>query len=101
MVAAENGTFDAAVFLKNAGLGRRIVQLKPKDVFFAQGNPADSVFYLQTGRAKADGCFEEWQRGYHYSSLSRRFRWRRVDRRQCQVSEWPLQLPLRPVQPSR
>jgi CRP-like cAMP-binding protein len=52
MVAAENGSFDAAVFLKNAGLGRRIVQLKPKDVFFAQGSPADSVFYLQAGRAK-------------------------------------------------
>jgi CRP-like cAMP-binding protein len=52
MTSSDNGTFDAATFLKNAGLGRRIVQLKPKDVFFAQGNPADSVFYLQTGRAK-------------------------------------------------
>ncbi len=47
-----DSTFDAAEFLKNAGLGRRIVHLKPRDVFFAQGNPADSVFYLQTGRAK-------------------------------------------------
>jgi CRP/FNR family cyclic AMP-dependent transcriptional regulator len=44
--------FDAAAFLANAGLGRRIVQLKPKQVFFSQGNPADSVFYLQKGRAK-------------------------------------------------
>jgi len=52
MTGSENGTFDVAAFLKNAGLGRRIVQMKPKDVFFAQGNPADSVFYLQTGRAK-------------------------------------------------
>jgi len=52
MTGLENGTFDVAAFLKSAGLGRRIVQLKPKDVFFAQGNPADSVFYLQTGRAK-------------------------------------------------
>jgi CRP/FNR family cyclic AMP-dependent transcriptional regulator len=52
MAGSENGTFDVAAFLKSAGLGRRIVQLKPKDVFFAQGNPADSVFYLQTGRAK-------------------------------------------------
>jgi CRP/FNR family cyclic AMP-dependent transcriptional regulator len=52
MVASDNGTFDAAAFLKSAGLGRRIVQLKPNEVFFAQGNPADSVFYLQTGRAK-------------------------------------------------
>jgi CRP/FNR family transcriptional regulator, cyclic AMP receptor protein len=49
---SENGTFDVAAFLKSTGLGRRIVQLKPRDVFFAQGNAADSVYYLQTGRAK-------------------------------------------------
>jgi CRP/FNR family cyclic AMP-dependent transcriptional regulator len=52
-MAESNGiTFDAAEFLKSAGLGRRIVYLKPRDVLFAQGTPADSVFYLQTGRAK-------------------------------------------------
>jgi hypothetical protein len=39
MVVAENGTFDAAVFLKDAGLGRRIVQLKPKDVFLRREAP--------------------------------------------------------------
>jgi CRP/FNR family cyclic AMP-dependent transcriptional regulator len=44
--------FDPAEFLANAGLGRRIVQLKAKRVFFAQGNAADCVFYLQSGRAK-------------------------------------------------
>ncbi|MGA2652597.1 MAG: Crp/Fnr family transcriptional regulator [Terracidiphilus sp.] len=44
--------FDAATFLTSAGLGRRIVQLAPKMVFFTQGDPADSVFYLQKGRAK-------------------------------------------------
>jgi CRP-like cAMP-binding protein len=36
----------------SAGLGRRIVQLAPKDTFFSQGEPADSIFYLQKGRAK-------------------------------------------------
>jgi CRP/FNR family cyclic AMP-dependent transcriptional regulator len=49
---ASKNTFDPAAFLANAGLGRTMVQLKPKRVFFAQGNPADSVFYLQKGRAK-------------------------------------------------
>jgi len=44
--------FDAAAFLASAGLGRRIIQLAPKDAFFSQGDPADSVFYLQKGRAK-------------------------------------------------
>ena len=44
--------FDPATFLANAGLGRRIVRLKSKGSFFSQGNPADCVFYLQSGRAK-------------------------------------------------
>ena len=48
-----NGTpFDPAVFLANAGLGRKIVELEPKETFFAQGDPADSVYYLQKGRAR-------------------------------------------------
>jgi CRP-like cAMP-binding protein len=45
-------TFDLAAFLATAGVGRRIVQLKPKQNFFSQGSSADSIFYLQTGRAK-------------------------------------------------
>ena len=52
MVEFDKPTFDAAAFLMSAGLGRRIVQLEPKETFFSQGDPADSVFYLQTGRAK-------------------------------------------------
>lgn len=52
MVEVIEPTFDVAAFLAKAGLGRRVIQLKPKQVFFAQGTPADSVFYLQKGRAK-------------------------------------------------
>jgi CRP/FNR family transcriptional regulator, cyclic AMP receptor protein len=52
MIEPGNASFDAADFLAKAGLGRRIVKLKPKDAFFSQGNAADSVFYLQKGRAK-------------------------------------------------
>jgi CRP-like cAMP-binding protein len=44
--------FDPAVFLAQAGLGRRAVQLKPKAPFFSQGDTADCVYYLQSGRAK-------------------------------------------------
>ncbi|HME57355.1 MAG TPA: Crp/Fnr family transcriptional regulator [Terracidiphilus sp.] len=44
--------FDCAAFLANAGLGRKIVHLEPKETFFSQGDEADTVFYLQTGRAK-------------------------------------------------
>jgi CRP-like cAMP-binding protein len=44
--------FDPAVFLASAGLGRRIIEVKPNQAFYVQGDPADSVFYLQSGRAK-------------------------------------------------
>ena len=52
MVELEKPRFDVAAFLASAGVGRRIIQLAPKAVFFSQGDPADSVFYLQKGRAK-------------------------------------------------
>jgi len=52
MVELKKSQFDAEAFLANAGLGRKIVQLKPDQVFFAQGNAADAIFYLQRGRAK-------------------------------------------------
>ena len=45
-------TFDVASFLASAGLGRRVLQFKPGQVFFSQGDPADAVFYLQKGRTK-------------------------------------------------
>jgi CRP/FNR family cyclic AMP-dependent transcriptional regulator len=43
---------DVADFLQRSGLGQRTVQLAPKHPFFSQGEPADSIFYLQKGRAK-------------------------------------------------
>jgi CRP-like cAMP-binding protein len=45
-------TFDLATFLEEAGVGRRVVHLQPKQLFFMQGSPADSIFYLRTGSAK-------------------------------------------------
>jgi len=44
--------FDTAGFLAKAGLGRKVIELESKDTFFCQGDPADTVFYLQRGRAK-------------------------------------------------
>ena len=44
--------FDSAGFLATAGIGRTIVELKAKQAFFRQGERADSVFYLQKGRAR-------------------------------------------------
>ena len=52
MLELQKPIFRIETFLNNAGLGRRIVQIPPKMAFFSQGDPADSVFYLQRGRAK-------------------------------------------------
>ena len=52
MTESEPTAFDTATFLAKAGLGRRIVEVEPKQLFFAQGHPADSVFYLQKGRVR-------------------------------------------------
>jgi CRP/FNR family transcriptional regulator, cyclic AMP receptor protein len=43
---------DPPACLMTPGPGRRIVQLTRKQPVFAQGDPADSIFYLQSGRAK-------------------------------------------------
>ena len=45
-------TFNLAAFLEEAGVGRKVVHLQPKQVFFSQGDAADSIFYLRTGSAK-------------------------------------------------
>ena len=47
-----SSTFDPDAFLAHAGLGRKIVELQANETFFSQGDLADSVFYLQRGRAK-------------------------------------------------
>ncbi len=51
-MADNNSRFNPAAFLAHAGLGRRTVEVKPKQAFFTQGDQADSVFFLQDGRAR-------------------------------------------------
>ena len=52
MAEVRNMTFDLPTFLEEAGAGRKVVHLQPKQVFFSQGDTADSIFYLRTGRAQ-------------------------------------------------
>jgi CRP/FNR family transcriptional regulator, cyclic AMP receptor protein len=44
--------FDPEVFLAKAGGGRTISKYAKGQVIFAQGDPADSVFYILGGRIK-------------------------------------------------
>ena len=52
MLEHEKSAFDADAFLASAGLGRKIVKLRESQTFFSQGEAADAVFYLQSGRGK-------------------------------------------------
>jgi len=51
MIFTSAPAFDPAAFLESAGLGRE-VYIKEGENLFSQGDPADSIFYLQKGRAK-------------------------------------------------
>jgi len=52
MLKLNKFAFDADAFLASAGLGRKIVKLSEEQIFFSQGEAADSIFYLQSGCAK-------------------------------------------------
>ena len=52
MNKAKTAPFETAEFLATAGAGRRVLRLKAKEHLFSQGGSADSVFYIQSGRAK-------------------------------------------------
>jgi CRP-like cAMP-binding protein len=52
MDARKNEAFSVDGYLGAEGEGRKIVRLKAKQHFFLQGGQADSIFYIQSGRAK-------------------------------------------------
>jgi CRP/FNR family transcriptional regulator, cyclic AMP receptor protein len=41
--------FDAKVFLESNGIGKRVMTFARRDVVFAQGDPSNSVMYIQSG----------------------------------------------------
>jgi CRP-like cAMP-binding protein len=45
-------TFDAEAFLETAGLSKKIAEFEPLAVIFAQGDPGDSVMYIQRGAVR-------------------------------------------------
>ncbi len=44
--------FDPSVFLTQAGLGRTIVDTKKGQIIFSQGEAAEAVFYIQSGKVR-------------------------------------------------
>ena len=65
MSEPKNGS-DVATFLARAGLGRRIIQLTPKETFFSQGDPADACIFRKAGQKLRSSRNRE---GGHYYSL--------------------------------
>ena len=47
-----NDEFDAKVFLAKVGTGKTILNFQKNQNVFKQGEPADTVFYIQKGRVK-------------------------------------------------
>jgi len=41
--------FDVRAFLDSAGIARRVVEFRPQAVIFSQGDPSDTVIYIQKG----------------------------------------------------
>ena len=52
MESKQNGAFDAQAFLDSAGVTRKIVEYRRADVIFTQGDPCESVLYIQKGGVK-------------------------------------------------
>jgi len=48
----KSNQFDPASYLAAAGVARKTIQVKAKHIFFSQGGHANSIFYLESGRAK-------------------------------------------------
>ncbi len=44
--------FDAKGFLARAGVGKQLRNLKKNEAAYAQGDPADAIFYVQRGRLR-------------------------------------------------
>jgi CRP-like cAMP-binding protein len=55
----DSKTFGPAAFLSQVGLDRKIVELEPEECFFTQGDPSDTVYFLQRGRAKIAAVSEK------------------------------------------
>jgi len=51
-VNKKNREFDPNTFLATIGAGRKNVAVAKKETIFAEGDGADAVFYIQSGKVK-------------------------------------------------
>jgi CRP/FNR family cyclic AMP-dependent transcriptional regulator len=83
-----SAAFNATHYLRSDGEGRKIVNLKAKQIFFSQGGAADAVFYLQSGRAKLTVVSKKGKEAT-VTLLAAGTLWAKSPSRQRERSEWP------------
>jgi CRP/FNR family cyclic AMP-dependent transcriptional regulator len=52
MKANQKRQFDLEAFLRSAGAGKTVKTHRPAEIIFSQGDPSDSVLYIQEGTVK-------------------------------------------------
>jgi CRP/FNR family transcriptional regulator, cyclic AMP receptor protein len=59
MASKQKPSFDPKLFLAKVGEGRSIGRYPKGQIVFSQGDPADAVFYVQSGKAKVTVVSEQ------------------------------------------
>src|ERR1700730_18307913 len=59
MVTKRQPSFDPKSFLAMVGEGRGTWEYRKDQIVFAQGDPADAVFYIQSGKVKVTVVSEQ------------------------------------------
>lgn len=59
MESKQKPSFDPKMFLAKVGEGRSIEKYRKDQIVFSQGDPADAVFYIQSGKAKVTVVSEQ------------------------------------------
>jgi CRP-like cAMP-binding protein len=59
MAAKSRPLFDSKSFLAMVGEGRSIGEYRKDEIVFSQGDPADAVFYIQSGKVKVTVVSEQ------------------------------------------
>jgi CRP-like cAMP-binding protein len=59
MATKRQPSFDPKSFLAMVGEGRSVVEYGKDQIVFSQGDPADAVFYIQSGKVKVTVVSEQ------------------------------------------
>src|SRR5258706_3750464 len=74
----EKLSFDPKVFLSKVNGGRAISDYGKDQIVYTQGEPADSVFYIHSGKGQEDRCLRAGEGSRGRTSGDRGFLWGRV-----------------------